>query len=65
MLVVDLVNPRKRYVGGTFSSTTATPAYLLAFRYNNKILPTVFSATANVPVAAGGYKAVVSPSSAT
>lgn len=63
VLITDVTNPRKRYLGATLSSTTATPCWLLAMKYSNKTGPTTFSATANVPVAAGGYLAVVAPSS--
>jgi hypothetical protein len=65
VLIVDVANPGKRYLGATFSSTVATPCYLLAMPYRQRILPTAWSAAANVPVSAGGYLAVTAPSSTT
>lgn len=67
IIITDVYKPAKRYLGGTFSSTTATPAYLLAFKYGNRInTPAAFSATGSyISAASGGIKRVVSPSSAT
>lgn len=64
VLVTDVYKPAKRYLGATLSSSTATPSFLLAFKYGVRKMSTTFSATANLPVATP-VKRVVSPSSAT
>lgn len=63
ILITEVVNSPRRWVGATFASTTATPAWLLAFRLRQRSAPTGFSSTANLPVASGGYKLSVAPTS--
>ena len=67
VIITDVVRPLKRWLGATFSSTTATPCYLLALKYSlRESAPTAFSATGGfVSAASGGIKRVISPSSAT
>jgi len=64
-LLYDIRKPVKRWLGATLSSSAQTPCYLMALKYGNKVAHSSMSSTANVPVAAGGYKFVVGPSSAT
>lgn len=63
VLVSDVYMPAKRWVGGTLGTTTATPNWLLAFKYGCRKLPITFSATAGLT--ATKCMSVVSPSSAT
>jgi hypothetical protein len=65
ILVTDVYKPAARYLGATLSSTTATPAYVLAFKYGVRKMVGNFSSTSSVPIAAGGVKRVVSPTSST
>jgi hypothetical protein len=68
VIVTDVYKPAARWLGGTFSSTTATPCYLLAFKYGNRVnTATAFSATGAtyISAASGGIKRAVSPTSAT
>lgn len=64
VLVVDVHKPAKRYLGGTISSSAATPVWLLAFKYGLRANVGALSSTAGLPVATN-IRRVVSPSSAT
>jgi hypothetical protein len=65
IITTDVYRPAKRYIGATLSSTTATPCWLLAFKYGTRKYTTTFSATANISAVSGGIVRAVSPSSAT
>lgn len=65
VLFTDVYKPAKRYVGATLTSSITTERYLISIKYGLREPVTTFSATANVPVATGGIKRCVSPSSAT
>ena len=65
VLVTDVYKPAKRYIGATLASTTATPCWLLAFKYGQRKPTTTFSSTANISAASGGIKRAVSPTSST
>jgi len=65
VLITDVYKPKKRWIGATLTSSSATPSRLLAFKYGVRSMVGSFASTAGVPVATGGIKRVVSPSSAT
>lgn len=65
VLITDVYKPKKRFIGATLTSSSATPSRLLAFKYGLRAPVTSFSAASGVPTASGGIKRVVSPSSAT
>lgn len=66
VIVTDVYKPKKRYIGATLSSSSATPSFTLAFKYGLRAMQGNFTASGtNVPTASGGIKRVVSPSSAT
>ena len=65
ILVTDVYKPAARWIGATLSSSAATPAYVLAFKYGTRKMVGSFSSTSSVPIAAGGIKRVVSPTSST
>lgn len=68
VLITDVHKPAARYLGATLSSSSATPSRLLAFKYNTRKQVGDFSvagAANTVPIATGGIKRVVSPTSST
>ena len=68
VLVTDVHKPAGRYLGATLSSSSATPSRLLAFKYGVRKSIGDFSVTGGantVPIATGGIKRVVSPTSST
>jgi hypothetical protein len=67
VITTDVYKPPKRWVGATFSCTTATPCYLLALKYGQRKNTTgTFSCTGGfVSAVTGGILRAVSPSSAT
>lgn len=67
-IITDVYHPGKRYLRGELSSTTATPSWLLAFKYGlrkGELTSTGFSSTAGISAVSGGIKRLISPSSAT
>ena len=67
-LVTDVYKPAGRYVSATLSSSTPTPSRLLAFKYGTRKSVGNFEVTGaanTVPIATGGIKRVVSPTSST
>lgn len=66
VIVTDVYKPKKRYIGATLSSSSATPSRLLAFKYGLRANVGNFTASGSgTPTASGGIRRVVSPSSAT
>lgn len=65
VLVTDVYKPKKRWIGATLTSSSATPSRLLAFKYGLRANVGNFGAASGVPTATGGIKRVISPSSAT
>ena len=65
VLVTDVYKPKKRWIGATLTSSSATPSRLLAIKYGVHGMTGNFSAATGLPAATGGIKRVVSPSSAT
>lgn len=68
VIVTDVYKPAARYLGATLSSSSATPSRLLAFKYGVRKMTGNFSVTGaanTVPIATGGIKRVVSPTSST
>ena len=66
VIVTDVYKPKKRYLGATLTTTSATPSYLLAIKYGVREMTGNFTASGtNMPTASGGIRRVVSPSSAT
>lgn len=66
VIVTDVYKPKKRYVGATLTTTSATPSYCMAIKYGLRGMQGNFTASGtNMPTATGGIKRVVSPSSAT
>ena len=66
VIVTDVYKPKKRYLGATLTTTSATPSYLLAIKYGLRSMQGNFTASGtNMPTASGGIRRVVSPSSAT
>lgn len=68
VIITDVHKPAARYLGATLSSSSATPSRLLAFKYGTRKQVGDFSVTGaanTVPIATGGIKRVVSPTSST
>lgn len=65
VLITDVYKPKKRYVGATLTSSSATPSRLLAIKYGLRSMTGNFSAASGLPAATGGILRAVSPSSAT
>lgn len=68
VIITDVHKPAARYLGATLSSSSATPSRLLAFKYGMRKQVGDFSVTGaanTVPIATGGIKRVVSPTSST
>lgn len=66
VIVTDVYKPKKRYIGATLTTTSATPSYCMAIKYGLRAMQGNFTASGtNMPTASGGIRRVVSPSSAT
>lgn len=66
VIATDVYKPRQRYLGATLTTTSATPSWLIAMKYNLRSMQGNFTASGTkMPTATGGIKRVVSPSSAT
>lgn len=66
VLIADVFKPPKRYVKCTLTTTTATPSNCIALKYGLRKPSTGYSgAGTNLPTANGGFKTIISPSSAT
>lgn len=66
VIATDVYKPKKRYVGATLTTTSATPSYCIAIKYGLRAMQGNMTASGtNMPTATGGIKRVVSPSSAT
>lgn len=64
-VVTDVYKPKQRFIGATFSSTTATPSRTIAIKYGLRNMSGNMTAASGLITATGGVKRVVSPSSAT
>lgn len=66
VIMTDVYKPKKRYLGATLTTTSATPSYTIAIKYGLRAMQGSFTASGtNMPTASGGIRRVVSPSSAT